>query len=115
MLIKKLNIEIYSLNDVNELPFYIDGADQIDHKKHMIKGKGGALTQEKIIASCAKEFICLASNEKISDVLGKYCPVPVEVLPMARSYVARCLAGLGASVVYRNNFITDNIALSAVC
>lgn len=105
--LKEHDITIYDLNSVSDLPLYVDGADEINEQLQMIKGGGGALTREKIIAAVAKKFICIADNSKKVDVLGKF-PLPIEVIPMARSYVARELVKLGGTPVYRNGFITDN-------
>ncbi len=105
--LKARDIEILELNDVDSLPFYIDGADEADEHLNLIKGGGAALTREKIIAAVAKEFICICDESKKVDMLGKF-PLPVEVIPMARSYVARKLAGLGGQPVYRQGVVTDN-------
>lgn len=100
-------IAVYELNDVGELAIYVDGADEITQHMHMIKGGGGALTREKIVAACSKQFICLADGSKMVDVLGRF-PLPVEVIPMARSYVARALVKLGGEPRLREGFVTDN-------
>ena len=100
-------IPVYDLNTVDEIEFYVDGADEIDGSNHMIKGGGGALPREKIIASVAKQFVCIIDDSKRVRQLGHY-PLPVEVIPMARSAVARSLAGLGGSPGLRENFVTDN-------
>lgn len=105
--LKALSIPVWDLNTVDELPIYVDGADEINAAKQMIKGGGGALTREKIVASVAKKFICLADASKQVELLGKF-PVAVEVIPMARSYVARQLVKLGGDPVYRQGFVTDN-------
>lgn len=105
--LKENGIPVYDLNSVYPLPIYIDGADEINNHLQMIKGGGGALTREKIIASAAKKVICIADESKKVDVLGKF-PLPVEVIPMARSYVAREIVKLGGNPVYRENFVTDN-------
>ncbi len=105
--LKAMDIEVLDLNDVDEIPFYIDGADEINEQLHMIKGGGAALTQEKIVASVAREFICIADESKKVEVLGKF-PLPVEVISMARSSVARRLVGLGGQPVYRKGVVTDN-------
>ncbi|SUC48041.1 Ribose-5-phosphate isomerase A [Providencia stuartii] len=94
-------------NDVDSLDVYVDGADEIDHHKNMIKGGGAALTREKIVAAIAKTFVCIVDESKQVDVLGKF-PLPVEVIPMARSYVARELVKLGGVPEYRQNVVTDN-------
>lgn len=105
--LKNLDIEVVELNNVDYLPIYIDGADEIDSSLQMIKGGGGALTCEKIIAAVAKKFICIADETKKVAQLGNF-PLPIEVIPMARSYVARELVKIGGSPVYRENFVTDN-------
>lgn len=105
--LKSHGIPVYDLNSVTELEFYIDGADEINHQLEMIKGGGGALTREKIVAAVAKEFVCVADESKLVDVMGKF-PLPVEVIPMARGHVARELVKLGGDPVLRDGFITDN-------
>lgn len=105
--LKAHGIEVLNLNDVDDLPVYVDGADEITKHLHMIKGGGGALTREKIVAAVAKKFICLADQSKLVDVLGDF-PLPVEVIPMARSYVAREIAQLGGQPALRQGFVTDN-------
>ncbi len=100
-------IRIFDLNDVTELPVYVDGADEVDASLAMIKGGGGALTREKIVAAVAGRFICVADASKRVPVMGKF-PLPVEVLPMARAYVARELAKLGGTPKLREGFVTDN-------
>jgi len=105
--LKALDIDVMELNDVDEIPFYIDGADEANEQLHLIKGGGAALTREKIVAAVAREFICIADDSKKVDVLGKF-PLPVEVIPMARSYVARRLSALGGQTVYRQGVVTDN-------
>jgi ribose 5-phosphate isomerase A len=100
-------IEVLSLNDCDELPVYLDGADEITAKMHMIKGGGGALTREKIVAAASQKFICLCDASKLVNVLGTF-PLPVEVIPMARSSVARQLAALGGQPRLREGFTTDN-------
>ena len=104
---KQHGITVYDLNAVNELPVYIDGADESDHYLNLIKGGGGALTREKIIAGASGKFVCIADETKLVDVLGNF-PLPVEVIPMARGYIARELVKLGGRPVWRENFITDN-------
>ncbi len=101
------HIEVLNLNNVGELPVYIDGSDEITEHLHMIKGGGGALTREKIVAATAKKFVCVADQSKLVEVLGTF-PIPVEVIPMARSYVAREIVQLGGYPVLRQGFITDN-------
>jgi ribose 5-phosphate isomerase A len=106
-------IEVFDLNDVSEMAVYIDGADEIDNSGAMIKGGGAALTREKIVASVAKQFVCIADGSKLVDVMGKF-PLPVEVIPMARASVARELAKLGGTPKLRlkpgtdEAFVTDN-------
>lgn len=105
--LKNHGIPVYDLNSVVELEFYIDGADEINHQLEMIKGGGGALTREKIVAAVAKEFVCVADESKLVEVMGTF-PLPVEVIPMARSYVAREMVKLGGDPVLRTGFTTDN-------
>ncbi|MHB0990209.1 MAG: ribose-5-phosphate isomerase RpiA [Burkholderiales bacterium] len=105
--LKSHGIAVYELNDVGELEIYVDGADEITSHMHMIKGGGGALTREKIVAACSRKFICLADQTKLVDVLGQF-PLPIEVIPMARSYVARKLVQLGGQPRLREGFTTDN-------
>ena len=105
--LRAIGIEVVDLNTVSNLPVYIDGADEINAQLQMIKGGGAALTREKIIAAVAKQFVCIATEEKKVDVLGRF-PLPVEVIPMARSYVARELVKLGGSPDYRTGVVTDN-------
>ncbi|PHM33274.1 ribose-5-phosphate isomerase RpiA [Xenorhabdus innexi] len=105
--LKSLGIPVFDCNEVDSLDIYVDGADEINAQMQMIKGGGAALTREKIIAAVAKKFICIIDASKQVDVLGKF-PLPVEVIPMARSYVARELVKLGGTPVYRQNVITDN-------
>lgn len=100
-------IAVLDLNDVDDIPVYVDGADEIDASMAMIKGGGGALTREKIIAAVAQRFVCIADGSKKIDVLGRF-PLPVEVIPMAREYVARKLVALGGRPVLRTGFTTDN-------
>lgn len=100
-------IEVFDLNDINEVAVYVDGADESNAHLELVKGGGGALTREKIIAAAADQFVCIADSSKYVDVLGKF-PLPVEVIPMARSYVAREIVKLGGQPVYREGFITDN-------
>ncbi|WP_026958811.1 ribose-5-phosphate isomerase RpiA [Aliagarivorans taiwanensis] len=105
--LKELGIEVYDLNSVASFSIYVDGADEINARNHMIKGGGAALTREKIVAAVADKFVCIIDNTKEVDVLGKF-PLPVEVIPMARSYVARELVKLGGDPVYREGVVTDN-------
>ena len=101
-------IEVLDLNSVDELPVYVDGADEITEHLHMIKGGGGALTREKIVAAVARKFICIADQSKLVPILGKF-PLPVEVIPMARGYVAREITRLGGQPALRQGFTTDNV------
>ena len=107
-LLKKHGIEVFSANDVASLDIYVDGADEINPQKMMIKGGGAALTREKIVAALAKNFICIVDNSKQVDVLGSTFPLPIEVIPMARSQVARKLVALGGAPEYREGVVTDN-------
>lgn len=100
-------IEVFELNHVGSVPVYVDGADEINPHLQMIKGGGAALTREKVVAACAERFICIADASKRVDVLGGF-PLPIEVIPMARSYVARELVKLGMTPVYREGVVTDN-------
>lgn len=105
--LKKMGLPVLDLNEVGTLDVYIDGADEINPNKQLIKGGGAALTREKIIAGASKKFVCIADGSKRVDVLGKF-PLPVEVIPMARSYVAREIVKLGGQPVWRENCVTDN-------
>ena len=105
--LKGHGIRLFDLNSVNELPVYIDGADEITEHLAMIKGGGGALTREKIIAAAARRFVCIADESKLVPVLGKF-PLPVEVIPMAQAYVARQMVKLGGQPQLREGFTTDN-------
>ncbi len=105
--LRAIGIEVLDLNEVDDLPVYIDGADEIDAGFHMIKGRGAALTREKIIAAVAQRFVCIADASKRVDVLGRF-PLPVEVIPMARAHVARELAKLGGEPRWREGVVTDN-------
>ena len=105
--LKKVGIPVLDLNDTGTLEVYIDGADEVNAHFQMIKGGGGALTREKIIGAASKKFVCIADASKSVDVLVKF-PLPVEVLPMARSYVAREMVKLGGQPVWREGFISDN-------
>ena len=100
-------IKVFDLNDIDDIPVYIDGADEINVEMHMIKGGGGALTREKIVSAVAKKFICIVDGTKLVDVLGKF-PLPVEVIPMACAHVSRELTRLGGTPVVRDGFVTDN-------
>lgn len=106
-LLRKLGIPVLDLNSIDHLPIYVDGADEINRHLQMIKGGGGALTREKIIAAVAEHFICIADESKKTKSLGKF-PLPVEVIPMARSYVGREIVKLGGDPCYRSGFLTDN-------
>jgi ribose 5-phosphate isomerase A len=103
----RLGVGVFDLNSVDEMAFYIDGADESDPQLHLIKGGGAALTREKIVAACATEFVCIADASKWVEELGAF-PLPVEVIPMARAYVARQLVKLGGRPVYREGVVTDN-------
>jgi ribose 5-phosphate isomerase A len=100
-------IEVVSLNEAGTLPVYVDGADEITRHMHMVKGGGGALTREKIVAAASRKFVCVCDASKLVDVLGKF-PLPIEVIPMAQSYVARQVVALGGQPVLREGFTTDN-------
>jgi ribose 5-phosphate isomerase A len=112
--LKSHGVRVYDLNAVNELPVYVDGADEVTEHLHMIKGGGGALTREKIIAAVAKKFVCICDGSKLVPVLGKF-PLPVEVIPMARSHVGREMLKRGAHPVLRENYKTDNGNLILDC
>jgi ribose 5-phosphate isomerase A len=112
--LKKHGIRVVDLNSVNELPVYVDGADEVTAHLHMIKGGGGALTREKIVAAVARKFVCICDASKLVPVLGKF-PLPVEVVPMARSHVGREMRRRGAHPVLRENFKTDNGNLILDC
>lgn len=105
--LKGAGIRVFDLNVVSDVPVYVDGADEVDHQLHMIKGGGGALTREKIVAAVARKFVCIADASKLKDVLGGF-PLPVEVIPMARSHVGRELLRLGGRPELRQGFTTDN-------
>ena len=100
-------IPVFDLNSVGGLSLYVDGADESNHRLELIKGGGGALTREKIVAAASEQFVCIADESKLVEVLGRF-PLPVEVIPMARSYIARELAKLGGNPVWRENVVTDN-------
>jgi len=112
--LKKHGIRVLDLNSVGELPVYVDGADEITESLYMIKGGGGALTREKIVAAVAKRFVCICDSSKLVPVLGKF-PLPVEVIPVARSLVGRELLRRGGHPVLRENFKTDNGNLILDC
>ena len=105
--LKEHGIQVVSLNDIGSLSIYVDGADEITRQLHMIKGGGGALTREKIVAVASKKFICLCDSSKLVDVLGSF-PLPLEVIPMASGYVARQMVLLGGQPKLREGFVTDN-------
>ncbi len=105
--LKKVGIPVLDLNATGDLPLYVDGADEATKHLYLIKGGGGALTREKIVAAASRKFVCIADDSKLVDVLGKF-PLPVEVIPMARSLVARKIVELGGQPVLRENFKTDN-------
>ena len=100
-------IKVYELDQVGDLPIYVDGADESTKHLHLIKGGGAALTREKIVAAASEKFICIADDSKLVDVLGAF-PLPVEVIPMAKSYVARQIVKLGGNPVWREGVVTDN-------
>ncbi|MCK9512011.1 MAG: ribose-5-phosphate isomerase RpiA [Pigmentiphaga sp.] len=100
-------VAVLELNEVDSMPVYVDGADEIDSNLYMIKGGGGALTREKIVASVARRFICIVDESKLVDSLGAF-PLPIEVIPMARAAVARRLSALGGRAALREDFVTDN-------
>ena len=104
---KSHGIPVLDLNSCGDLEIYVDGADESNHHLQLIKGGGGALTREKIIAGASRRFVCIADEGKLVDVLGAF-PLPVEVIPMARSFVARQLVKLGGTPVWRQGFVTDN-------
>ncbi|HEY5898500.1 MAG TPA: ribose-5-phosphate isomerase RpiA [Burkholderiales bacterium] len=112
--LKKHGIHVFDLNSVNELAVYVDGADEVTEHLYMIKGGGGALTREKIVAAVARKFVCICDASKLVPVLGKF-PLPVEVIPMARSYVGRELLRRGAQPALRENYKTDNGNLILDC
>jgi ribose 5-phosphate isomerase A len=106
-LLKGHGIPVYELNTTGDLPLYVDGADECDAHKRLIKGGGAALTREKIIAAASRKFVCIIDAGKRVDILGRF-PLPIEVVPMARSYVARQLVKRGGQPVWRDNIVTDN-------
>ena len=105
--LKEHGVEVLDLNSITDIPVYVDGSDEITEHLHMIKGGGGALTREKIVAAVARKFICIADQGKLVEVLGNF-PLPIEVIPMARSYVAREIVLLGGQPALRQGFKTDN-------
>ncbi len=106
-LLREAGIEVIDLNSAGDLALYVDGADEATRNLHLIKGGGGALTREKIVAAASRRFVCIVDDSKLVDVLGRF-PLPVEVIPMARSLVARQLVKLGGQPVWREGFVTDN-------
>lgn len=106
-LLQEHGIPVVSLNSVIEIPVYVDGADESTRHRYLIKGGGGALTREKIVAAASKKFVCIIDDSKLVPMLGEF-PLPVEVIPMAQSYVARQIAKLGGKPVLRDGFTTDN-------
>jgi ribose 5-phosphate isomerase A len=107
MRLKNLGIPVLDLNEIDELDLYVDGADEVNAQMQMVKGGGGALTREKIVAAASRKFLCIADETKYVDVLGKF-PLPVEVIPMSRSYVAREMVKLGGRPQWREGFVSDN-------
>ena len=105
--LKSHGIPVMDLNNAGQLSIYVDGADESDHHLNLIKGGGGALTREKIVAAASDKFVCIADETKLVDILGKF-PLPVEVIPMARSYIAREIIKLGGNPELREGFTTDN-------
>ncbi len=105
--LKGHGIPVFELNSVDDLSVYVDGADESNSHLQLIKGGGGALTREKIVAAVAKKFVCIADDSKLVGVLGEF-PLPVEVIPMARSYVAREITRIGGNPIWRDGFVTDN-------
>ncbi|MEY3975236.1 MAG: ribose 5-phosphate isomerase [Pseudomonadota bacterium] len=105
--LRSIGIEVVDLNRTGDLELYVDGADETDQHRRLIKGGGGALTREKIVAAASRRFICIVDESKVVDVLGRF-PLPVEVIPMARSYVSRQMVKLGGHPLWRENVVTDN-------
>jgi ribose 5-phosphate isomerase A len=105
--LRAAGIEVLDLNATGDLELYVDGADETNAHRQLIKGGGGALTREKIVAAASRRFVCIVDDSKVVDVLGRF-PLPVEVIPMARSYVARQIVSLGGQPVWREGVITDN-------
>jgi ribose 5-phosphate isomerase A len=105
--LKKIGVPVMELSESGDLDVYVDGADEVNPLKQLIKGGGGALTREKIIAGASKKFVCIVDQTKTVDILGDF-PLPIEVIPMARSYIAREMVKLGGQPIWRENYITDN-------
>lgn len=105
--LKSKGIPVYELNDVDAVSVYVDGADEATHHLQLIKGGGGALTREKIVAAASENFVCIVDESKMVDVLGAF-PLPVEVIPMARSFVARTVVAMGGTPTWREGYVTDN-------
>ncbi len=105
--LRSIGIEVVDLNRTGDLELYVDGADETDRHRRLIKGGGGALTREKIVAAASRRFVCIVDESKVVDVLGRF-PLPVEVIPMARSYVSRQMVKLGGQPLWRENVVTDN-------
>lgn len=105
--LRRLGIPVRDLNDTGDLDVYVDGADEADEHLRLVKGGGGALTREKILAGASRRFVCIVDDSKVVQLLGGF-PLPIEVIPMARSWVARQLVGLGGRPVWRDGFVTDN-------
>ena len=106
--LRERGLRVADLNAVDEVAIYVDGADECTRQRQLVKGAGGALTREKIIAAAARQFVCIVDDSKLVDVLGTGAPVPVEVIPMARGYVARQLVALGGNPFWREGAVTDN-------
>ena len=106
ILLNEKGIEVFNLNDVMDIEFYIDGADEVSPNKELIKGGGGAHTREKIVASASNEFVCIVDNSKLVTKLGAF-PLPIEVIPESRSLVARKIVSMGGTPIYRSGFVTD--------
>lgn len=105
--LKSKGLPVYELNDVDAISVYVDGADEVNHHRQLIKGGGGALTREKIVAAASQRFVCIVDESKMVDALGSF-PLPVEVIPMARSFVARTIVALGGTPTWREGYVTDN-------
>jgi len=105
--LREIGIEVSELSNIGSVNLYIDGADEATERRHLIKGGGGALTREKILAGASQSFVCITDDSKLVDVLGSF-PLPIEVIPMARSFVAHEIAGAGGRAIWREEFVTDN-------